>query len=93
MCNSKVEKEEVFINQNAAGNNQADIKDIGWHLGELNIVTYVILAITLIVVAFFAFRLYRSCHREWIREEFRLQAMTQIRNSLRGLRNTENTNV
>ncbi|CAB3248305.1 unnamed protein product [Arctia plantaginis] len=45
MCRSTVEKEEIFLSQNATGgNNDATLKGIGGHLERLNTVTWIILA-------------------------------------------------
>lgn len=83
MCNSRIAKEEVFINQNAAGNNDAMLKDIGGHLSNVSIITYALLAIMLIFLGYFVLRYYKSCHRRWIQEEIGMQAMSRIRASIR----------
>ena len=85
MCNSKVEKDEIFINQNAAGgNNDAFLKDIGGRMEQLGTMTIIILAAISLLVIYFFLKYYRGCHRQWIQEEIGLNAIQRIRSSLRG---------
>lgn len=84
MCRSTVEKEEVFLSQNAAGgNNDATLKDIGGHVERLSIVTYIVLAIIGIVAVYVSLRMYRNCHRTWIQQEIEMSTMQRIRASIR----------
>ncbi len=85
MCRSTVEKEEVFLSQNAAGgNNDATLKEIGGHVEKMSIVIYIILAFIGILVAYFGLRIYRNCHRTWIQQEIGMSNMAKIRASIRG---------
>ncbi|CAG4935729.1 unnamed protein product [Parnassius apollo] len=85
MCRSTVEKEEVFLSQNAAGgNNDATLKEIGGHVERLSIVTYIVLAIIGLVAVYVGLRMYRSCHRTWIQQEIGMSTMQRIRSSIRG---------
>lgn len=85
MCRSTVEKEEVFLSQNAAGgNNDATLKEIKGHVERLSIVTYIVLAIIVVAALYMGIRLYRSCHRTWIQQEMGMSTMQRIRSSIRG---------
>lgn len=85
MCRSTVEKEEVFLSQNAAGgSNDAAIKQIGGHVERLNIMTFIILAVIAALAIYFVLKVYKSCHRRWMQEEIGLNAMQRLRASLRG---------
>lgn len=40
MCQSKVEKEDIFISQNAAGDNAANLKNLGNRLDHMSVMIY-----------------------------------------------------
>ncbi|CAH2100936.1 unnamed protein product [Euphydryas editha] len=69
--------EDVFLNQNAADDNSAQLENFG------STVTYIVLALVLVVVIFFGCKLYRECLRRVIQEELDMQTVARIRSSLR----------
>lgn len=74
MCRSKVEKEEVFITQNASGgSNSATIQE--YHLSNISIVLIVMCTMIGIAGLYAVYRLYRNCHHTWIRNEFLTQQL------------------
>lgn len=69
MCRSSVEKETVFVNQNAAGSNQAQVEEIRMHLSTISIVLLVICVLLAIPALYFIYKQYKKCHKNWISDE------------------------
>lgn len=70
MCNSKIEKDEVFINQNAAGGakNEATMTEMKYHLSTISIIMIIICALLAIGGIYTPlYRLYKKCHENWSR--------------------------
>lgn len=66
MCQSKVEKEDVFINQNAVGGkNDATFHEMKYHLSAISIVMMVICTLLAIGFLYCCYKLYKKCHTSW----------------------------
>ncbi|XP_073948999.1 uncharacterized protein [Choristoneura fumiferana] len=82
-------KEEVIVAQNAAGGtNNADLKDIGNHISNNNIILTVVLIILCIFGLAMVYRMYRKCHQRWIQQEINSGVLERLRNRA-SLRKTE----
>lgn len=87
MCRSTVEKEDVFITQNALGSNAASVQELKYHLSAISIVLIVICTILGFGVIYVVYKLYKRCHMAWIREETMVQNLRRsFRRSDPGLR-------
>lgn len=76
MCQSKVEKEDIFINQNAAaGANQATMEHFKFHVSAISIVLIVICAILLMGVVYIVYKVYKKCHENWMRDQINTQML------------------
>lgn len=69
MCNSKVEKEDIFINQNSvAAENNAYIKELKFHASTTNILLLIILLLMSLFIIYVIWRVYRKMHHRWVQQ-------------------------
>lgn len=66
MCRSSLQKDEVFINQNASGGSNTTPES---HLLNISVVMFVICAIISVAGLYGLYILYKKCHQTWIRNE------------------------
>lgn len=76
MCRFRLEKGTVFVNQNAAGSNQAQVEEIQMRLSTISIVLLVICVLLGIAALYFIYKQYKKCHKNWISHQI-------IQNNLR----------
>lgn len=70
MCQSKVEKEEVFLNQNAAGgDNTATVDQIKGHLASVNYLMIFLAAVIVLGLMIIVWCWYKKTHKKWMRRE------------------------
>lgn len=71
MCQSKVQSEEIFLNQNSAsgGKNSATVEEFKFHLSAISIVLMVICTILFLGFMYIGYRLYKKCHQTWMRDQ------------------------
>ncbi|KOB73890.1 Uncharacterized protein OBRU01_10042 [Operophtera brumata] len=70
MCRSNIEKETVFLNQNAAGSNNGQLEEIKNHLSMMTIMMVVVCSLLLVAAVFILYKLYKKCHQRWAQQEF-----------------------
>ncbi|CAH2084172.1 unnamed protein product [Euphydryas editha] len=72
MCQSKVEKEDVFLAQTASGgDNDAHLQHIKAHMSTMNVLLIVIMIALLLGGFFVLLRFYKKCHQSWINSAMR----------------------
>lgn len=70
MCQSKVEKEDVFVSQNAAGgSNAAAVDQLKEHLTSANILMIFIAVVITLVLVIILWCWYKHLHKKWMRRE------------------------
>ncbi|PZC86298.1 hypothetical protein B5X24_HaOG211459 [Helicoverpa armigera] len=74
-------KEEIVLAQNAAaGDNNAQIRQLAFHASATNIILTVLLVLVGLAFLYAVFRIYKNCHKKWILNEI---SRDSIRRSLR----------
>lgn len=76
MCQSKVEKEDVFVVQNAVGDNNSSHQQVlHQNMSVIAITLIVICAIVAIAALYGVYKIYRRCHGSWISEHVALYGL------------------
>lgn len=68
MCQSKIEKDSVFITQ-AGAKNEAVLQDVQKHLMTNNIVLIIIVTVIGLAIIAGLMYIYRRCHVRWLQRE------------------------
>lgn len=80
MCQSKVEKEDVFVSQNAAGgNNDAVLKELGNHLDKSNWIMIITCTLLFVIAFYIIFKIYKKCHQRWMQQQMVEHALARFR--------------
>lgn len=89
--NTKQEKEEIVIAQNAAGGegNSAVIQEFQSHMSTIKIFVGIVCIIIILVAGVLAYRQYRKCHQKWIQRELRAEIVEGLRHRMSWRRRLE----
>ncbi|CAH0713523.1 unnamed protein product, partial [Brenthis ino] len=91
---SSQSKENIIIGQNAAGSaaNQAYIEELKSSIGISNIFMGIVVLIVLLAASIGAYKVYKRCHRRWIREEVNSLALQRATSMIRRGRSQKSSN-
>lgn len=83
MCQSKIEKDEVFLNQNANEGNESTLTSIKGQLSNLNTFIITILSIIVLMLIYFLYKKYKQTHVNWMNDQLARGALQRLRDSVR----------